>query len=268
MDRNLWLAIALSVGVYGVWFGFIEKRVAPPPAQHAATATASASRTTAPTETSSTATPAVPPAPARNTSELLAQSDTVSLDSAEARIHPRGAAIVSFLYPEPLGRVELVSDANAGLFSTWLELKFKRDASAKNIIAYTAARADGLWIVKEFLPGEGTLLPRIRVTALNPTKKSLDVGSWSLRVGPGLGTIESERKENKDVWRSIALTPEGKGLKGRIEVLSPGRHEGPFRWIGIDNRYFLVALMPSAGHFEPVASDTPPTLVLTAKPVT
>ena len=88
-------------------------------------------------------------------------------------------------------------------------------------------------------------------------------------MGPGLGTIETEKKENEGIWRSIALTPEGKGLKGRIEVLKkPGRHEGPFRWVGIDNRYFLAALMPSAEHFEPVATATPPTLVLTAKPVT
>lgn len=268
MDRNLLLAIALSVGVYGVWFGFIEKRVTPPPAEPAATSAPSAPRTAESARTPAAAAPAAAPAAPRGAAETLAQSDAVSLGQAEARIHPRGASIVSFLYPEPLGRVELVNDAGAGLFSTWPELEFKRDASVKNGIVYAASRADGLKISKDFLPGEGTLLPRIRVTVINTAKRALEVGPWSLSVGPGLGTIDTEKKENEKVWRSIALTPEGKGLKGRIEELKPGRHEGPFRWIGIDNRYFLAALMPSAEHFEPAVSATPPALVLTAKPVT
>lgn len=271
MDRNLLLAVALSIGVYAVWFGFIEKHAAPPSTKPAAVSTRSAgpdgeAAPAAAAPVKPAATPA-PAAAARDAAEIIAHSDAVTLGSAQARISAQGAAIVSFLFPEPLGRVELVENAGSGLLSTWPELDFKRDASAKNGLVYTAVRADGLKILKEFLPGEGTVLSRIRLTAINPTRKPLETGAWTLSVGPGLGTIGSEQKENNKVWRALALTPEGQGLKGRIEVLKPGAHPGPFRWIGIDNRYFLAALMPSAEHFEPAATATPPMLTLTAKPV-
>ncbi|HAZ09136.1 MAG TPA: hypothetical protein DCZ01_11595 [Elusimicrobia bacterium] len=268
MDRNLWIAIALSIAVYAVWFGFVEKRVRPPAPQPLAAA-APASTGSPPTGASAAGSAA--PAsglPARDPAEALAQSEMVSLGEAEARVHPRGAALISFRYPEPLGRVELVSAPDPGLFATWPELEFTRNRAVKNGLIYAATRGDGLNILKEYKPGEGTVLPRLSVTVLNATRRDLAVGPWTLTVGPGLGTIDSEKKENPKVWRAVALTPESPGLKGRIEVLKPGRHEGPFRWVGVDNRYFLAALMPSAEHFEPAATTDPPALTLTAKPVT
>jgi len=261
MDRNLLLAVALSIAVYAAWFGFIEKKVAPQPAKPAV---ASTSGNVTPNG-SAPAAAAVAAAPVKVD---IAQADEVQLGEAIAKIHPRGAAIVSFQYPEPLGRVELVQHPEQGLFSTFPELEFKRDASVKNGIVYVATR-DGLKISKQFLPGAGTVLPRVRVVAVNATKRPIDAGAWTLTVGPGLGTIETEKKENADLQRVIALTPAAAGLNGHIEVLKKaGTHPGPFRWIGLDNRYFLAALLPSPDLFADARTDLPPKLTLTAKPVT
>ena len=40
MDRNLLLAVSLSVAVYAAWFGFLEKRFNPQPAKPLAGAVA------------------------------------------------------------------------------------------------------------------------------------------------------------------------------------------------------------------------------------
>ncbi|MBI4060467.1 MAG: membrane protein insertase YidC [Elusimicrobia bacterium] len=264
MDRNLLLAVALSVAVYAAWFGFFEQKFNPPPDGPAGRTAAlpSAAPSTAPA-----AAPAPPDALPSRVKLDLSAADTVAIGDAAAKIQPHGASIASFLSPEPLGRVELVHDPREGLFSTFPELVFKRDASVKNGIVYAAARPDGLRISKEFLPGAGTVLPRVRIVAVNPTGRSLDSGAWTLTVGPGLGTIDTEKEENEKLQRVIALTPEGAGLNGRIESLKPGVHSGPYRWIGIDNRYFLAALLPSPEHFEPARTATPPRVVLTAKSV-
>jgi|CXWL01.1.fsa_nt_gi YidC/Oxa1 family membrane protein insertase len=272
MDKNLWLAVALSIGVYASWFGYFEKRFNPPQARPGSAsrapsglaATGSAPAESAPAAPAGNLTSSAPP----DRATVLAESDTVYIGNVEARIHPRGAAIVSFLYPEPLGRVELVEDASQGLFSTFPELTFKRDPSVKNGVVYTATRTDGLKISKEYLPGAGTVLPRVRVVAVNTAPRPVDTGAWMLSVGPGLGTIESEKKDNDSVQRVLALTPEAGGLKGRIEALKPGAHAAPYRWIGIDNRYFLAALMPSDQLFAAARAETPAKLILTAKPVT
>lgn len=274
MDRNLLLAVSLSVAVYAAWFGFLEKKFNPPSLKPAVSATAgsSASSSLVASGTKSTSFPASAspaPAPAAAPAKLdAAEADEVQLGDAVAKIHPRGAAIVSFLYPEPLGRVELVHNADEGLFGTFPDLEFKRDAAFKKGIVYTATRADGLKISKEFLPGEGTVLPRVRVVAVNSSKRAVDAGAWTLTVGSGLGTIETEKKENEKLQRALALTPAAKGLNGRIETLKEGAHAEPFRWIGIDNRYFLAALLPSPEHFAAPLVSLPPKITLTAKPVT
>jgi YidC/Oxa1 family membrane protein insertase len=268
MDRNLLLAVSLSVAVYAAWFGFIEKRVNPQPLKPSASASA-VPAPGAPAASAGSAAAALSGAPAPAALDA-AQAETVEIGDSIAKIHPRGAAIVSFLYPEPLGRVELVHNPDEGLFGTFSDLEFKRDPSVKNGIVYTATRADGLRISKEFLPGQGTVLPRVRVVAVNTAKRAVDAGAWTLSVGPGLGTIETEKKENQKLQRAIALTPAAKGLNGSIdkEFNKPGAHPGPYRWIGIDNRYFLAALLPSPEMFEPARMEAGPKVILTAKPVT
>ncbi len=259
MDRNLLLAVTLSVAIYAAWFGLIEKRVNPQPAGPHVSGQASA--------------PGVPEAapvaaPAAAVKLDIASAEAVAIGEALAKIHPRGAAIVSFRSPEPLGRVELVHNPDEGLFATFPEIEFKRDSSVKNGIVYTATRPDGLKLSKEFLPGAGTVLPRVRLVAVNTTPRAIDAGAWTLTVGPGLGTIATEKKENEGMQRTIALTPEGAGLNGHIESLKSGVHPGPFRWIGIDNRYFLAALLPSPELFEPARTESPAKVILTAKSVT
>jgi YidC/Oxa1 family membrane protein insertase len=270
MDRNLLLAVALSIGVYAAWFGFVDKRINPPNARPAAAAAAAAyapASPGAPGASPASGGAAAAAAP-RDSAQVLAESDSAELGDAQVKVSPRGAALASVLDVEPLGRVELVADPSAGLFATMSDLEFKRDAKAKGLV-YAASRPDGLLITKEFLPGQGTVLPQLRVTARNPTKKAIDVGRWTLTLGPGLGTIDSEKKDNAKVSRVIGLTPEQGNLHGRIEKLSAGAHPGPYRWVAVDNRYFLAALLPSFDLFEPVQAATPPpSLALTAKSVT
>jgi len=270
MDRNLLLAVSLSVAVYAAWFGFIEKRVNPQPAETAAELNSSGGGSAAPAGSASKgpATAATASAPAKASTKLdESEADTVEIGEAVAKIHPRGAAIVSYKSPEPLGLVELVHNPAEGIFGTFPDLEFKRDKSVKNGIVYTATRADGLKIQKQFMPGAGTVLPRVRVVAINTTRHGIDSGAWTLGVGPGLGTIATEQKENEDVLRAIALTPAATGLNGHIESLDPGTHPGPYRWVGIDNRYFLAALLPSTELFGPAAVEKGPKVTLTAKPV-
>jgi YidC/Oxa1 family membrane protein insertase len=265
MDRNLWTAIALSIAVYAVWFGFFEKKVNPP-LPKAATAASSASVPGAPAGVAGSG--ASTPASSEDAKDVLAKSDEIKLGEATALVNPRGATLASYTFQGPMTRIELVADAASGLFATFPELTFKRDRSAKTGFVYAATRPDGVKITKEFVLGAGTVLPRLVVIATNPSRRPVALGEWSLTVGPGLSTVEGEKKDNAKLTRVIALTPpEKEGLKGRIETLKPGTHPGPYRWMAVDNRYFLAAVLPSAEHFEPVTA-APATLVLTAKPVT
>jgi YidC/Oxa1 family membrane protein insertase len=264
MDKNLWTAIALSIAVYAVWFGFFEKKVNPPkpvvPASAAAVPGAPASANAA---GGTAVTPYVDP------KEVLAKSDEIQLGDAVARVAPRGAALASYSFQGPVSRVELVADPNSGLFSAFSDLEFHRDLSAKTGLVYAATRPDGIKITKEFVPGQGTVLPRLVIIASNPSRQPVVLPSWTLTAGPGLGTVESELKDNPKLTRAIGFVPAAGGLNAHVEVLKPGvAHPGPYNWLAVDNNYFLAALMPSAEMFEPVQTSAPAGLTLTAKPVT
>ncbi|MFI5348375.1 MAG: membrane protein insertase YidC [Elusimicrobiota bacterium] len=263
MDRNLWLAVALSAGVYLVWYGYFDKKVNPPHAAAAPYAQAAAVPPGARPGASSAAAPA-PGAPEQDPQAVLAQSDEITIGDAAARVAPLGAALASYSFQGPITRVELVGNAATGLFATFPELTFQRDLSAKTGIVYAATRTDGVRITKEFVPGRGTVLPRIVVIATNPGRSPAVFAPWTLTAGPGLGTVETARKTNQKESRVIALVPDAK----HIDELKPGAVAAQWRWLAVENRYFLAALMPSLTQFEPASVPSAATLVFTAKPVT
>jgi YidC/Oxa1 family membrane protein insertase len=271
MDKNLLWAVTLSIGIYALWFGVIEKRyIKPVPAPPA-----SGQRSESPSGAASpiasaagTAYPAPAEIEAADRATLESEAQPLQASHAELSVHPRGAAVVSCRYVDPLGAVELIPYPQPGFFSTWPQLRFQREPSELGV-RYTAARPDGMRIVKEFLPEGRNSLPRIRVSLYNPTGRPLAGGAWTLNIGPGLGTVPSEQKENARVWRAAGLLYGENGLRGKVEVFKqPGEHTGPYRWLGVDNRYFLAAVVPAPHDFETVESSLPPQVKLRAKDVT
>jgi len=283
MDKNLLWAVTLSIAIYALWFGLIEKRyVKPvPPTQAAAQAQAQSPAALA-APAPQAAGPAGQslssperhgrsplPATAADRKALESEADSLAARGAELRVHRLGAAIVSCRYRGPLGPVELVHEPRPGLFATWPQLRFERlaDEGQGGAARYAAARPDGMKIVKEFLPEGPDSLPRIRVRLLNPTRRVLASEEWTMTIGPGLDTVPSEEKDNARVSRALGLLLADQGLQPKIEVFKPGEHAGPYRWVGVDNRYFLAAALPPAGDFAPVQSSSPPQLTLRAKSV-
>lgn len=261
MDKNLFLAVALSLGVYAVWFGFIEKRFMP------VKPVSSAQPAASPAAQIAKATPAQVSKGAGEDEikDILAQAQAIELGRSRVLINPRGAAAVSWHLHGTHRPVEMVHDPHAGLLSTFPELSFARVASSL-VPAFTATRADGLSVLKEFLPeGEGAL-PRLRITVYNAAAKPLELAPWTLSLGPGLGTIPSEAEENPKLWRAVGLHPGKGGLHGKIEVFKAGTHTGPFRWVGVDNRYFLAAVLPPEGFA--IESALPPRIQITAPAAT
>ncbi|MFA6316686.1 MAG: membrane protein insertase YidC [Elusimicrobiota bacterium] len=273
MNKNLLLAVSLSLLVYVGWYALVERRLAPnPPAGKPAAAghAAGAAPAAAPaggafevrSETGavaplSSAGPGRKVGEARDRAKLEAESEKISLGEAELLVHPAGAAVVSCKYKGPLGLVELVEDPTPGFFATWPELMFSRQPSAPGVARWSASRPDGLKVTKDLSWKGAGSLPLLTVRVSNPTKAAKPVGSWALSLGPGLGTVDSEKEENPKVWRALGLTPEGKSTRGRIEAFKDGTHKTGFRWIGVDNRYFLAALTAPQS-FERIDVSHPP----------
>ena len=264
MDKNLLWAVVLSIGVYALWFGVVDKRVPKPAAPTASAAAQSA----APASSLRKETARPDASTAEDREQLQSESSPLAAPAAQLLINPRGAAVVSCRYRAPLGMVELVHEPRPGLFATWPELLFAREPSGEGV-RFAASRPDGLRISKEFLPEKPDAPPRMRIRLFNPTRQALESGEWTMTVGPGLDTVPTDMAENQKTWRALGFLAGEQGSQGKIEVLKPGTHAGPYRWVGVDNRYFLAAvLMPPGDDFKPVESDLPPQITLRARNAT
>ncbi|MEK7744509.1 MAG: membrane protein insertase YidC, partial [Elusimicrobiota bacterium] len=119
---------------------------------------------------------------------------------------------------------------------------------------FLAEHASGASIRKEYRFDPKTLLHTLRLTFSNPRKEPFDLPAWELSLGPGLGTVASELKENSSQWRALALMPPAAGrTQDRIETFKvkeePLAHEKPWKWLAVENRYFLAAVFPPEDRF-------------------
>lgn len=243
-NRNLVFAVVLSLLVTLGWFKFLETKypnraVEPPP-------TAKAVPSSAPVSLDQPATMGPVRSEPETTTAGLSGAMNIRLGDLAMSFQPQGASIVSYQYPGPLGDVELVSDPNPGFFATWPSLRFVWASNDKRKPAFEAVHPTGVRIRKEYrFAGLGEI-HQLRLTLTNPGPAPATLEGWSVDIGPGLGTVESELKENATLWSAVAFhTPPGE-TEPEFEAFDleeqAVRVETPWRWAGVGNRYFLAAL--------------------------
>jgi len=278
MDKNLLLAVGLSVAVYTAWFAFVERGMAPigpsrdrplATAQEAAARAGSADPRLAPSIRDADE-PRLAPTPASAAAKPEVHVNSVE---AQATIAAPGAALSSFRYQGPLGLVELVASPQPGYLATFPELAFDPAPSPEaDTASFEARHPSGFLVRKIYRFGKPGQLGLLRLEFKNLGKSPTTVPPWDLTLGPGLGTVESEKKENATLWRAVGLFPPPAGRKkDRIQVLTPDEASPTdWRWLAVDNRYFIAAVMARPEEFsgfraELVGKDKAPALRLAAK---
>lgn len=79
------------------------------------------------------------------------------------------------------------------------------------------------------------------------------VQAESFRIGwsQGLGTIESEKKDNATVTRALAYPSQTK----EVAVFKTGEQKSDYTWMGLDNRYYLLAMLPLPNQFNLISTE-------------
>ena len=266
MDKNLVLAIALSFLVYIGWFYYMEKNyktAAPPSVPQVMQTLARSSSQAQPTPLTMPGTLQARPRHAT----VPAWSEQTTLGGGKAVIVSRGAALASFRFADPAGEVELVESATPGLFATNAGADFQKPAQgAMAPLSFAAALPGGLLLTKEFIPGTENVLPRIRMSFANHSSGALRTPSWTLSLGPGLGTTAGDAETNAKALRVAALTvPDPPSARGKVLDLKQGLQAGAFQWLAVDNRYFLAAVLPVSSDLARIEVPEPAKLLLTFK---
>ncbi|MFA5161228.1 MAG: membrane protein insertase YidC [Elusimicrobiales bacterium] len=242
MSKNLVLAFTLSLAVYAGWAYWMQKQYPPRKAPAAAAAQGE------PRLAENKLAPSISP----KTVPLEGQSPRKSAPLAgipfrtpetELMFSPRGAGIASFQYFGPVSIAELVPHSEPGFFATMTDVEFRLKERTNDAITFTAEPARGV-VVEKVFRWSGNGLGSITITAVNRTAKSVELPAWGMHLGPGIGTVATEKEENPKLWKAVYVAKQEGRKNPVVNDLSSKKPQDGWLWAGVDNRYFLAAIIP------------------------
>lgn len=167
----------------------------------------------------------------------------------------KGAAIKDFIYKDFNTDLNLTPFGKEGYFSTLPDVYFEQiPAQNGEDIAFQTKLADGVFLVKSYIINKEPGLSKLNISFVNNTKEELNIPNLYLNMGPGLNTVKSELSDNGVNLRAICAIKEA----GKKNITVNNLKEKSFKktstlegmcrdwlWAGVDNRYFLAALIPT-----------------------
>lgn len=98
---------------------------------------------------------------------------------------------------------------------------------------------------------KGSPFIKLALSFKNRTKQTLSLENFQIGWEGGLGTVESEKKENVNLIRVLAYPSPTK----EVATFKTGEHKAEYAWVGIDNRYYLFAMLPEQGQFDHILTE-------------
>lgn len=253
MDRNFFIALGVALVAY-VGYSYIfppkDAQSFKRPAIEQSAALPSA------VQEIKTQNPAVQN-PAQQLSEkpaIEAKEELFNLSTKEADIvfTSRGAAVKSFIFKDIIAPVDLTPYKGSGYFATLPDVNFTRVEEQGADIAFKAVFG-GIEVYKKYIFSQDGGINKLELKLVNTTEQPLKLSDFNLALGPGLATVKSEESENPTNWRAVCLVQESGKKKPTLNKITQKIASSPqklqeecadWQWAGIDNRYFLAAVVP------------------------
>lgn len=261
--RRLFLAALLSLAVFAIWSHFFPNKPVKPPVPAATAATATPSATPAPAGVGSATTPGAagttvgpgkPALPAWAGQPVQgAAEQRIVLESRDSRavFTSRGAQLVSLQIKDPKhGGVELLRNRIEGPYAYGLVRRLDHKPHPLNQMLFQAqVEPGGRGAVFRYRGPAGIAEKRFRFDDQGFLESTINVqgDDWSAVVGPGIRNPTAEEM-NSRYGRRLAVYKVG----GDVTQLAPQRELEPktvrrAEWIGLEDNYFLTAVIPRAG---------------------
>ncbi len=180
---------------------------------------------------------------------------TVETEHAKVVFTSKGAAIKDFIYKDFNTDLNLTPFGNESYFATLPEVNFEQIKPQNGEdVAFKTKLADGVFLVKSYTINKTQGLNKLNMSFINETNSELTLTDLYLNMGPGLNTVKSEISDNAANLRAFCARQEkGKknisvnGLKEKFFTKTSLLQEAcdDWLWSGVDNRYFLAALIPT-----------------------
>ncbi|GAB4028659.1 MAG: membrane protein insertase YidC [Elusimicrobiota bacterium] len=246
MNRNMILAILLSSAIYIVWFAFVSPPKKINTQQENAQQTTATSHAKSVPDTSSHQA-SLPQIDSSKANKAAAQPIIFKTEKADFLVDPTNASISDIVYRGPVSDVKMSLDPQVSFLNAMDGLDWKIISKNENSISFYATLSKEIAVRKTFLfpyePGINTMALEFK----NLSPKKFHIPSFPVTIGPGLGTVDSELKENPKICEGDYIYPEaGKKHPTRAKI-KDSSDRGDWLWAGLNNRYFLFALINEGG---------------------
>lgn len=180
---------------------------------------------------------------------------TVETEHAKIVFTSKGAAIKDFIYRDFNTDLNLTPFGNEGYFATLPDVYFEEIPAQNGAdISYQTKIADGVFLVKNYTISKKQGLSKLEISLKNERNEELNLSDLYLNMGPGLNTVKSEISDNAAILRAFCAHKESNKKNISVNNLKEKTFTKPgllketcdgWKWAGIDNRYFLTALIPT-----------------------
>lgn len=270
-NRRLFLAALLSLAVLIVWSYLFPAK--PPARKPVPAEQAQAGETTGSNPAARPGAPGAPPGtsgapglragtplppwagqPVRAAAE---QTFTLESETARAVFSNRGAQLRSLELKSQVGGLELVRKRGAGEAYPYGLVREDLTAHPLNQALFRAETGPDGSLIFRYRGPEGLAEKRFRFDEQGFLEAVVSVPgdeSWNLAVGPGIRNPTQEEIESRYEWRQAVYK-----TGADVEVLNPAEEleattlpGSGLDWIGLEDKFFLAALIPRSGVDEAV----------------
>ncbi len=170
-----------------------------------------------------------------------------SYPQADIKFSSKGAGIKEYIYKDIVGDVDLTPYKGEGYFGTFNDLDFSLSSQSANSISFTSVQPQ--FTINKTYTFNDNGVNNLTLSLVNKSKTDIAVNPFSFSFGPGLGTVKSELNDNERESKAVFTVQEKDRKKLTLNNRTSMKAEkspvnGGWIWAGVQNRYFLTALVP------------------------
>jgi YidC/Oxa1 family membrane protein insertase len=216
---------------------------AKPPAQE--TQPSAVAQTQSQSQSQTQSAPVLPASPVKNaaTNNIKQETIEISADKYKVYLTNSGAAVSKWLIKENDGQwIDLILPNNPPVLANFPNINYKIVSNNNEKVVFEYVSPEGWKITKTYSFAKDSYMHNIAVK-LEKLNQSAVLPRIDFVWGPGLSTDDENMKENLTLTR-VGGHPAQKPFKYKI-IKNESEPASDFKWVAIDNRYFLVAFIPT-----------------------
>lgn len=240
MNKNMVLAILLSSAVYILWFGFISlpnQKVQ----QGVYKQTESSKQQIFSNVSSEDESTKVNLAVGKKN---VPKSQLIQIETEKAAfyINPIETSIDDIIYRGPVTKINLSISKDSSFIRTLSDLEWKKINSNPLSIEFNASLSKEIKVKKIFSFSKEPGINEMILEFKNLSNKKFSIPSFPIELGPGLGTAESEMKENPNICQADYTYKQEGRKHPSLSKIKDLVQKDDWIWAGLNNRYFLFAV--------------------------